>query len=186
MTSLFHPRKTSNFTLWAMEVIKAFGHALSKVFMNGPSVWLSRFEKPYRKAWEIMSDDTFRPLHVAAALSIPEIHSYLLESAVLPDSQSKGVRPFDLAIMTLEGFLQLDYMAINKMLIRSRLINPSYYCKVSLARWSDTIDVFIDFRRGRQQCQAFKPLRTGCPSFLSHASWRLISLICRLLSSCYR
>lgn len=97
MTSLFHPQKTSQFTVWAMRL--AYAYLKDALYHDG----LAHTESPFSEAWGLVSDDKLRPLHIAAALSIPDICSHLLKDDTAPQPDSTIFTPFDLAIMTLKG-----------------------------------------------------------------------------------
>ncbi|GAW24092.1 hypothetical protein ANO14919_136720 [Xylariales sp. No.14919] len=69
--SLFHPRKSPSFISWAVQFC-----ALHGKFPNDKGIgdWNTTFH-----AASLVLDSTFRTIHVAAALDLPEICEYLLE-----------------------------------------------------------------------------------------------------------
>ncbi|KAI0418232.1 ankyrin repeat-containing domain protein [Xylaria grammica] len=69
--SLFHPRKSPSFISWAVQLC-----ALHGKFPNDKGIgdWNTTFH-----AASLVLDSTFRTIHVAAALDLPEICEYLLE-----------------------------------------------------------------------------------------------------------
>ncbi|KAJ4194400.1 hypothetical protein NW755_003156 [Fusarium falciforme] len=119
--SLFHPSKTPHFTSWALELVKTLmGHD-----GRHPREFEKRSEGPEGfegierltegkddllmrirgTSWHqrILNVD-FRPLHMAAALNIPEICSSLVSQGVAVNSRWDKIRPIDLAFTSVAGF----------------------------------------------------------------------------------
>ncbi|XXG99819.1 hypothetical protein Hte_006160 [Hypoxylon texense] len=83
--SLFNPSKTKHFSLWAIRL-------LCHISNMNPS-----------RAYEVVSDNSFRPLHLASALNLYEICDFLLGGDTDINFRSRAGRPIDLAIMSIHG-----------------------------------------------------------------------------------
>ncbi|OTA82273.1 hypothetical protein M434DRAFT_37202 [Hypoxylon sp. CO27-5] len=84
--SLFHPSKTAQFSAWAVEIIRYQGE-----FTMTPKAKQAHLSRT-------VSDDSFRPLHLASALNLYEICNFLLDGKTDVNFQSHVGRPIDLAI----------------------------------------------------------------------------------------
>lgn len=103
MKSLFHPRKTSNFIIWALSIMTTYYACAESTefgYKNG---------SPSNLAWTTVIDDTFRPFHLAAALNIPELCDYFIESDTALSSPSQIFRAFEYAMMTAIGLSLKGY-----------------------------------------------------------------------------
>ncbi|KAI8721091.1 NACHT domain-containing protein [Fusarium sp. LHS14.1] len=95
--SLFHPSVTQNFRGWIELFLNATSrrlYASDANYQQNPSKYLLRLHS-------IASDQNLRPLHVAAALNLPEICSFLIgEGANVNEVCSMGT-PLLLAVVSL-------------------------------------------------------------------------------------
>lgn len=131
--SLFHPAKTACFSAWAIDILHHIT-TLTAHFDSGS-------EKPSEKAWEIVLDDSFRPLHLAAALNISEICSILLKGGVACNSRSRAARPIDLAVVSVLGMAEVGLISgaspLNIPIDQASVFLPS------TTRRNRTVDLFI-------------------------------------------
>lgn len=141
MRSLFHPKKTSRFIMWALHITYDFFSTATYWSRQSPL-----FEHPFSRTWDTVSDNMFRPLHLAAALNIPEMCSYLLDHNVPSDFQLQILTPFDLAVLTMMELPRLrilkDFFPFGILDFYQKRRSSSY--KVSTARRNSTIDLFVE------------------------------------------
>ncbi|KAI1161157.1 hypothetical protein F5B18DRAFT_462870 [Nemania serpens] len=78
--SLFHPQKSPSFISWAVQLV---AHLIS------PNYFTDNDPSSLRQAISLVLHPTFRPIHLAALLDLPEICEYLLQA----DSQWNSVSP---------------------------------------------------------------------------------------------
>lgn len=108
VVSLFRPQKTPNFAAWASQITAAYFLTAIMRVEHADSNDKAANQLAHEKAWDLVSDDNFTPLHVAAALNTPELCSHLLDSTEPSRGCEESVfGPFDLAVMTLSGLTQL-------------------------------------------------------------------------------
>ncbi|RMJ04716.1 hypothetical protein CDV36_014616 [Fusarium kuroshium] len=108
--SLFHPSKTSHFTSWSRELVNTLmghdGRSLHGGERNEPDLFLRIVLSPNQGVpWhQRILDVGFGPLHMAAALNIPEICSSLVSQGVPVNSRWDNIRPIDLAFASVIEF----------------------------------------------------------------------------------
>ncbi|RSL70467.1 hypothetical protein CEP51_012187 [Fusarium floridanum] len=108
--SLFHPSKTSHFTSWSRELVNTLmghdGRSLHGGERNEPDLFLRIVLSPKQGVpWhQRILDVGFGPLHMAAALNIPEICSSLVSQGVPVNSRWDNIRPIDLAFASVIEF----------------------------------------------------------------------------------
>ncbi|KAJ8129274.1 hypothetical protein O1611_g4358 [Lasiodiplodia mahajangana] len=100
MKSLFHPRKTSAFTLWATYFI-----ADQKLEGERPDL------DDLTRAAALVLDPTFRTIHVAAALDLPEICKHLVEVDIKWNTVSAIGSPLECSIGRLPTLLDKPIQA---------------------------------------------------------------------------
>lgn len=96
MKFLFHPRKTSHFTNWALTVLTKYLEIVRNFFQE-------RQEESLSLAWTTIIEDTFSPFHFAAALNIPELCNHFLKSVAASCAQLRLFRAFEFAVMSIIG-----------------------------------------------------------------------------------
>lgn len=98
MISLFHPRKTSNFVNWALEVLTEYCEIAKNI-----RCYPNKEESSFSLAWTTVIEETFRPLHFAAALNIPELCNHFLISDSTFRTRSQMFRLLEFAVMSMIG-----------------------------------------------------------------------------------
>ncbi|KAK8112255.1 uncharacterized protein PG998_008712 [Apiospora kogelbergensis] len=93
--SLFSPARTTTYTIWALAFTFNLGF-----------VYFAPFEK--RKMLELVAHPAFTPLHMAAALSFPEICRHLLSHNLNPNIISPVGNTIQCAVQGLWSFYQPD------------------------------------------------------------------------------
>ena len=128
--SLFHPSKTACFSTWAVEIFQ-------RVLTTDKTH--SGREK---NVFKIPLDSSFRPLHLAAALNLPEVCAFLIDSGEAPNLKFGPARPIDLAMMTILGVSkgQLRYNSLSYTIFRMEV----YELLPSAARRNQTLDLLIE------------------------------------------
>ncbi|KAK8012874.1 hypothetical protein PG991_010249 [Apiospora marii] len=91
--SLFHPKTTALFISWALNLLIGMQGIPSGGFMVSKE-----------RIVAILTDTNFTPLHLAAALSMPEICSYLLEHDLNANLKSLVGNPMQCAVQGLLAF----------------------------------------------------------------------------------
>ncbi|KAF5009576.1 hypothetical protein FDECE_4234 [Fusarium decemcellulare] len=141
-TALFHPSKKPQFQNWAIEFLSEAPHD----FDDMPS------ENPDHQAVGIVLDTSFSPLHMAAALNIPEICTFLLDQGIPANLPFRTVLPIDLAFVSAVAMLGLENefsevppgvsdLEFNEYLLSDRLYKTSYW--YTIKQRNLTIDCFI-------------------------------------------
>lgn len=87
--SLFHPVKTKHFTLWTVELICHVSNDTARGY-----------------AYQVISDDNFRPLHLASTLNLDEVCEFLLEGGTDINLRSRVGRPIDLAMISIHAIAE--------------------------------------------------------------------------------
>lgn len=91
--SLFKPQKTPLFCSWAIQALVE----LLQVSSGGSVFFIPR------RAIEIVKDPSFPPLHMAAALNLPQVCTSILNQGTVVSVRFHRARPIDLAIVTILG-----------------------------------------------------------------------------------
>ncbi|KAF4453712.1 hypothetical protein F53441_3721 [Fusarium austroafricanum] len=110
--SLFQPSKRTYFVCWAIEVFK---HVM---YATGTQSESNQNHECERQAWKITTLPSFQPLHMAAALNLPEICSFLIEAGSDVNRKLDAATTLDLAMMTALAVPGLPDMSDNKALPR--------------------------------------------------------------------
>ncbi|KAF4339492.1 hypothetical protein FBEOM_6613 [Fusarium beomiforme] len=92
--SLFQPSKRAYFLCWAIEIFK------NVMFTTGIRSKFHKKNESEVQAWRIVTTPSFQPLHMAAALNLPEICSFLISSGSDVNDKLDAATPLDLAFMT--------------------------------------------------------------------------------------
>lgn len=100
MNSLFHPSKTSCLVLYAMSV---FSTLLEHCSTSG--LLLRDVPKLKHEFAERLLDDDFRPIHLAAALNLPNVCEYLLSTGSDSTMDSPYGTPLELSVGSVFRFL---------------------------------------------------------------------------------
>lgn len=151
--SLFHLSKTAQFSNWAIEVC----HFAS----GGEDCNDCRVE-----LCGIVLDSSFRPLHLASALNLPEICTALLNDGVDCTSELSGATLLDLAIMTLSSLpgVRAEDHSFRRV--------PVYYRK--------EVPLFPSSERRNQTISCLMEKSTQTPDrLLSFRARSIFSLACR-------
>lgn len=99
--SLFHPSKTAYFSSWAIQVVY---HITSRY--SQPESQAKDEKQCMQGACSTVLEPSFRPLHLAAALNIPEICAILLDSGAAVNARSGSTKPIDLAMVSVLGMVE--------------------------------------------------------------------------------
>lgn len=100
MNSLFDPSKTSCFVLYAMSVFSTFLEHCSTSGLLLRDVPTLKHEFAER----LLRDD-FRPIHLAAALNLPNVCDYLITTGSDPTTKSSYGTPLELSLASVFRFL---------------------------------------------------------------------------------
>lgn len=100
MNSLFHPSKTSCLILYAMSF---FSTLLEHCSTSG--LLLRDVPTLKHEFAERLLDDDFRPLHLAAALNLPNVCDYLITTGSDPTMKSPYGTPLELSVGSVFRFL---------------------------------------------------------------------------------
>ncbi|KAF5608574.1 uncharacterized protein FSUBG_4502 [Fusarium subglutinans] len=130
--SLFQPSKPAFFMCWAIEVLKKVTYA------TGTRSALSEIQ-----AWRTVSNPSFQPLHMAAALNIPEICDFLICSGSDVNQKLDAATPLDLAFMSILAVPGLAEMSGTNEKHRSLITNGRKQFLPSAQRRDVTIDCLI-------------------------------------------
>ncbi|OTB08970.1 hypothetical protein M426DRAFT_130023 [Hypoxylon sp. CI-4A] len=131
--SLFEPQKTPWFCSWALEVLDiVMRESLGSNF---------RQTLP-RCAIEVVMDPDFRPLHMAAALSLPQVCTSILNQGIAVSVRCGRARPIDLAIVTILGIPEFD-LASNGYLLAKYIADYPAFLK-NTERRSATIECLVE------------------------------------------
>ncbi|KAI9163536.1 Ankyrin repeat domain-containing protein [Paramyrothecium foliicola] len=108
--SLFHPSKTTSFRAWTLAILLDIVRDFLRL-CSDPAITA--------KAVSYLTDDTFRPLHMACALNLPEICEYLVNEGAEINQKSSLGTPLLLAATSFLGFMS-EVGGFN-------MIRPSFY-----------------------------------------------------------
>lgn len=157
MKCLFHPSKTSNFIIWAQEILAIYFGLACTVTNNKDKV-----EKPFSLAWNTIIKGTFRPLHLAAALNIPELCDHLLKSDTALCTHSQLFRSFELAVISIIGLSLSKYPTFQPWHDWGLRASLRQTYLPSTSRRNSTINLL--FREDRILLD-YSPHLTGCSLF---------------------
>lgn len=150
MNSLFHPRKTSNFIVWALEILAIYFNIASSTWKEvSPD---DKEENPFSLAWNTIIKGTFRPLHLAAALNIPELCDHLLKSDTALCTHSQLFRSFELSVISVIG-LSLSKYPMLKSNLDWKPLKDAYI--PSASRRNSTINLLF---QGDRKLTDYSPL----------------------------
>lgn len=96
MKSLFHPRKSSSFLLFATAICVGFMNYCTEY-----GLMEARRRSLYDELAEKLVRDDFQPIHFAAALNLPDICSHLIETGSNPKAACSFGSPFELSIASI-------------------------------------------------------------------------------------
>ncbi|KAF5599961.1 hypothetical protein FPANT_2917 [Fusarium pseudoanthophilum] len=131
--SLFQPSKRAYFMCWAIEVLKKVTYA------TGTRSALSE-----KQARRIVTNPSFQPLHMAAALNLPEICGFLIYNASDVNQKLDAATPLDLAFMSILAVPGLPETSGKNELHRDLLTNGRTQFLPSSQRRNTTIDCLIN------------------------------------------
>ncbi|KAH6988109.1 hypothetical protein BKA56DRAFT_714323 [Ilyonectria sp. MPI-CAGE-AT-0026] len=110
-TSLFHPKRKAQFLHWATTVLIYTGYETSRVMdvetkeegdQSAAARWVNRHSSGhFLRVRQTVLDNSFKPLHMAALLNLPEICRYLLDQGAQVNCRWGTERPIDLAFVTV-------------------------------------------------------------------------------------
>lgn len=136
MNSLFHPSKTSCFSLYAMSVFSSLCEHCSRsgLLLENPQMLKPEFAK------KLLSDE-FRPIHLAAALNLPNVCEYLLSTGSDPTTMSPLGTPLELSIGSFLRFLHNEFSSKPIMTYPYRLCPPIKALLPSSTRRNSTVEI---------------------------------------------
>ncbi|KAJ4032240.1 hypothetical protein NW761_012799 [Fusarium oxysporum] len=135
--SLFQPSKRAYFMCWAVEVFKNVMYATGI-----GSRYDSRNETEIH-AWRIVTVPSFKPLHMAAALNLPEICSFLISNGSDVNDKLDAATPLDLALMSVLAIPGLAKMSGDKSQHRDLITTGRNEFLPSTQRRDMTIDCLM-------------------------------------------
>jgi ankyrin repeat protein len=130
--SLFQPSKRAYFMCWAIEVFKKVTYATG-----------TRSELSEIQAWRTVSIPSFQPLHMAAALNLPEICGFLICSASDVNQKLDAATPLDLAFMSVLAVPGLAEMSGKTKLHRDLMTTGRNEFLPSTQRRDMTVDCLM-------------------------------------------
>lgn len=130
--SLFKPQKTPLFCSWAIQALVE----LLQVSSGGSVFFIPR------RAIEIVKDPSFRPLHMAAALNLPQVCTSILNQGTVVSVRFHRARPIDLAIVTILGMPESGIGPDKQELVESIYRYPEFL--KNTGRRNATIDCLIE------------------------------------------
>ncbi|KAG5756927.1 hypothetical protein H9Q70_000467 [Fusarium xylarioides] len=130
--SLFQPSKRAYFMCWAIEVFNKVTYATR-----------TRSTLSETQAWRIVNNPSFHPLHMAAALNLPEICGFLICSASDVKQKLDTATPLDLAFMSILAVPGLAEMSGTSATHRSIMTNGRNQFLPSTQRRDMTIDCLM-------------------------------------------
>ncbi|KAG4254481.1 hypothetical protein FPRO04_11437 [Fusarium proliferatum] len=130
--SLFQPCKRAFFMCWAIEVFNKV------TFATGTRSALSEIQ-----AWRTVRNPSFQPLHMAAALNIPEICGFLICNASDVNQKLDAATPLDLAFISILAVPGLVEMSGTNARHRSLMTNGRNKFLPSAQRRDMTIDCLM-------------------------------------------
>ncbi|KAI1178873.1 hypothetical protein F4777DRAFT_38863 [Nemania sp. FL0916] len=99
--SLFHPQKNPSFISWAAELI-------AQSMSHDPRALAD--PKSLQRATSLVTEPTFRTIHVAALLDLPEICEYLIQADHQWNSISPIGTPLECSISRIFGFMNQTWL----------------------------------------------------------------------------
>ncbi|KAF5568221.1 ankyrin repeat [Fusarium phyllophilum] len=130
--SLFQPSKRAYFMCWAIEVFNKVTYATR-----------TRSTLSETQAWRIVNNPSFQPLHMAAALILPEICGFLICSASDVNQKLDTATSLDLAFMSILAVPGLAEMSGTSATHRSIMTNGRNQFLPSTQRRDMTIDCLM-------------------------------------------
>ncbi|EWZ96922.1 hypothetical protein FOWG_04145 [Fusarium oxysporum f. sp. lycopersici MN25] len=106
--SLFQPSKRAYFMCWAVEVFK------NVMYATGIGTRYEQRNGTEKHAWRIVMVPSFKPLHMAAALNLPEICNFLIRNGSDVNDKLDSATPLDLALMSVLAVPGLPEMSGEK------------------------------------------------------------------------
>ncbi|KAH7259564.1 uncharacterized protein BKA55DRAFT_300847 [Fusarium redolens] len=135
--SLFQPSKRAYFMCWAVEVFK------NVMYATGIGSRFDTKNETEIQAWRIVRTPSFKPLHMAAALNLPEICSFLISSSSDVNDKLDAATPLDLAFMSILAVPGLAEMSGEKNQHRDLMIIGRNEFLPSTQRRDMTIDCLM-------------------------------------------
>lgn len=133
--SLFKPQKTPWFCSWAIEaldeLLKESWDPFSYFMGDIPSL-----------ALKVVMDPSFRPLHMAAALSLPQVCTSILNQGTFVSVRFHLTRPIDLAMVTILGIPEFNIGPDKPKLVESIARYPEFLKNTD--RRNATIECLIE------------------------------------------
>jgi hypothetical protein len=110
--SLFDFSKTTCFVLWAMELLYQ---------VAGVSHITYGKDTTYQQACKVVARPSFRPLHMAAALNLPEICSFLLQEELDVNRKAGAANSIDLALVSVLAIPGMADLGLGKFGVSEEL-----------------------------------------------------------------
>lgn len=130
--SLFQPSKRAYFMCWAIEILKKASYAMD-----------TRSALSEKQARRIVINPSFQPLHMAAALNLPEICEFLICNASDVNQKLDTATPLDLAFISILAVPGLPETNAKTNLHRDCLTNGRTLFLPSTPRRDMSIDCLI-------------------------------------------
>ncbi|KAH7149879.1 hypothetical protein B0J13DRAFT_605634 [Dactylonectria estremocensis] len=112
--SLFDPMKTTYFTNWTVWIyVEIIAKIDSKCKLS---------ETDYLHVFEDLIGHSWRPIHMASALNLPEICRSIIRQDSSHNSKFKGFAPIDLAIVSIFGTLEAEILSIRFSMLHSDIM----------------------------------------------------------------
>lgn len=135
--SLFQPSKRAYFMCWAVEVFKNVMYATGIGSRYDPK------NETEVHAWKIVMLPSFKPLHMASALNLPEICSFLISNGSDANDKLDAATSLDLAFMSVLAIPGLATMSGEKSQHRHLMITGRNEFLPSTQRRNMTIDCLM-------------------------------------------
>ncbi|KAL3602794.1 hypothetical protein FPOAC2_07106 [Fusarium poae] len=129
--SLFSPSKRACFVLWSIEIL------------HQVSVWNYASVDFHRQACKIVNRSSFRPLHMAAALNLPEICSFLLLEESDANRRAETANYIDLALVSVLAIPGMPDLCTERSKEAPRVRRVVDLFLPSTERRNETIDCLI-------------------------------------------
>ncbi|KAF5671107.1 hypothetical protein FDENT_10991 [Fusarium denticulatum] len=134
---LFRPSKPEYFMSWSVEVFK------NVMYATGTGSRFDTNNETEIQAWRIVRTPSFKPLHMAAALNLPEICSFLISSGSGVNDKLDAATPLDLGFMSILAVPGLAEMSGKKTLHRDLMATGRNMLLPSAERRNVTIDYLM-------------------------------------------
>ncbi|KAF5647926.1 ankyrin repeat [Fusarium sp. NRRL 52700] len=134
---LFQPSKRAYFMCWAVEVFKNVMYATGIGSRYDPE------NETEVHAWRIVMLPSFKPLHMASALNLPEICSFLISNGSDVNDKLDAATSLDLALMSVLAIPGLATMSGEKSQHRHLMITGRNEFLPSTQRRDMTIDCLM-------------------------------------------